>query len=72
MDDKIHVSMVAQLILRRRIDEILKVIELEKDHAGTHSARNAYQHVIRTEIQALRDQICIERGTGDLENDIPF
>lgn len=72
MDEKIHVSMVAQLILRRRIDEILKIVELEKEHAGTHSARNAYQHVMRTELLALRDQVAIERGKGDDENDIPF
>jgi len=39
------------------ISFILAILEQERENANTHSQRNAYQHVIRCELEALNMRI---------------
>jgi hypothetical protein len=57
--------------LKRRIDWILDMQDKEHRNCHTHSQRNAYQAVIRHELEVLRSDI--ERAvTGKMMGEIPF
>lgn len=43
--------------IQDRIDYVLDLMDKERNHADTHSARNHYQAVIRLELQALKDDL---------------
>lgn len=72
MNNKISMSPVSAYEMRERLNKILELIQLEHHHAETHSQRNAYQAVIRHEIEVLQSEI-LSKGQGDNEDsDIPF
>ena len=65
--------------LLERLDFILGMMEKEHHVASTHSERNAYQHVIRIELQAMRSQVMYAdtgveriRPLADQEDSVPF
>lgn len=72
MEQDITVNPVASYELRDRLSKILDLIDLERRHAHTHSQRNAYQAVIRHEVEVLQSDIHSKgQGTNE-DSDIPF
>lgn len=47
----------SRIVLLRKIEGLLELMELEYKHANTHSQRNAYQAVIRHEIEWIADLV---------------
>jgi hypothetical protein len=43
--------------LRGKIEYLLDLMDKEHKHASTHSQRNAYQAVIRIELEIMRDEL---------------
>lgn len=43
--------------LRNKLIWLLDLMEKEHHHASTHSQRNAYQAVIRVELEIMRDEL---------------
>lgn len=54
---------------RQRIQFILNLMKAEKQHAHSHGIRNAYQMIIRLELEALAEDFSIP---SNLVDDIPF
>lgn len=51
--------------LKKKIEWILDMMEKEHLHCHTHSQRNAYQAVIRHELEIMRDEIARHELPGD-------
>jgi len=71
MNDAIVMRPESANELRVRLDKILELMNLERMHAHTHSQRNAYQAVIRHEIEVLKSEVRSNYST-DGKDDIPF
>lgn len=64
----------SQVYLRDKINWILDLMDKEHKNCSTHSQRNAYQAVIRHELEIMRDQLQYARnpdGTNQSSH-IPF
>lgn len=59
---------------KRKIDWILDLMDKEHHHAHTHSQRNAYQAVIRHELEIMRDELNYADLPGGINaaDSIPF
>jgi len=60
--------------LSKKLDWILDLMDKEHHNASTHSQRNAYQAVIRHELEIMRDELRYSRSSDGKEdpNAIPF
>lgn len=58
--------------LKEKLDWILDLMDKEHKHCHTHSQRNAYQAVIRHELEIMRDEV--QRSTYGKNEvaEIPF
>jgi len=71
--ENLHLEMYAKNRLNERIAFILQLVQHEHEKATTHSQRNAYQHVIRVELESLQHVIQYSRVTdSDDESAVPF
>ncbi len=62
--------------LSEQITLILQIWQMERDNAATHSQRNAYQNVIRHELEVLQEHIAMADTNvfiqGKVLDDVPF
>ena len=58
--------------LMKQIDYIIDLMDKEHHHCSTHSQRNAYQAVIRHELEIIRDELLYARVPGDDNSAVPF
>lgn len=76
MDYRMAMAELTRLTLLSHLDELIELIREERDLAGTHSQRNAYQQVLRTRIESIKNQVSVANTTIDFKaddvTDIPF
>ncbi len=75
-DFKLAIAETSQRNLIEQVNLILQTMQMERDNANTHSQRNAYQAVIRNELEVLRSAL-IAAHTNVLSvpnpsDDVPF
>lgn len=62
--------------LGKKVEYLLDLMEKEHHNASTHSQRNAYQAVIRIELEIMRDElrnaVMATGGAGQIIDDIPY
>jgi hypothetical protein len=59
--------------LKQRIEFILDLMDKEHHHCSTHAQRNAYQAVIRHELELIQDNLTYARTTPiKSDSDIPW
>jgi len=68
------IEIVSRQDISQTVVEILRLMELEHAHAHTHAQRNAYQAVVRHELEVLHDRVLYARSDNANEGKyrIPF
>jgi len=70
----LSMTLDTRITITSHIGFILAILEQERENANTHSQRNAYQHVIRCELEALTMRVSTSSDAQEINSSdsIPF
>ncbi len=75
-DFKLAIAETSQRNLIEQVNLLLQIMQMERYNAYTHSQRNAYQAVVRHELEVLKSALIDSHtnvvSVGNQSDDVPF